>query len=206
MFLHVASNYAKLSKCLICFLKKANLILLLVIPVLLSGFSNLLVSWTLVPKPPGSRHSQGFSSSKWGSGLLNGFCTVYRALSSQERRVCLSLYLHLGTAHCSQQWLWLGVGTKHLQGSDFWGCPASATLNPPKGNRWCVCRPAFLCAHPGTPTGIPHRGFLGLGEAGSPKHSVCLWAPRWVCERLSFQGITCFCCLPIAASSTYEKI
>lgn len=121
MFLYVASNYAKLSNCLICFLKKANLILLLVIPVLLSGFSNLFVSWTLVPKPPGSRHSQGFSSSKWGSGLLNGFCTVYRPLPSQERRVCLSLYLHLGTAHCSQQWLWLGVGIKHLQGSDFWG-------------------------------------------------------------------------------------
>lgn len=42
MFSHFASDYAELSNCFIFFLKK-YLILLLIIPVLLSGFSNLFV-------------------------------------------------------------------------------------------------------------------------------------------------------------------
>lgn len=184
--------------------------LLLVIPVLLSGFSNPFVSWTLVPKTPGARHSQGFSITKWGSGLLNRFCTVCRALLSQERKVCLSLYLHLGTSHCSYQWLWLGVGIKHLRGRQvirlLGGALQVQHWTLLRGRGWCVCRPAFLCAHPALPGASDTEGFRGLKMQDPPSTVSAFRHPDESATNEAFKQLLISVACLLLASSTYKKI
>lgn len=119
------------------------------------------VSWTLVPKTPGARHSQGFSSTKWGSGSLNRFCTVYRVLLSQEIKVFSKFVPTFGAISL----LILVIVTRCRPKAFAGAVRHSVTLEVQhwallRGRECCVCRPPFLCAHPGTP-----RDTQGVSEA-----------------------------------------
>lgn len=148
MFSHFASDYAKLSNYLIFFLKN-YLILLLIIPVLLSGFSNLCVSWTLVPKTPGARHSQGFSSTKGGSGLLTGFVQYTEYYCHGRERFAWvvpafgnnSLLIPAAGTRCQHK-AFMSSQVFRLLGGVPWKCSA----HPPKGYRvMCLQAPFPIC-------------------------------------------------------------
>lgn len=160
-----------------------------------------------MPKTPGARHSQGFSSTKWGSGSLNRFCTVYRVLLLQEIKVfskfvpafgANSLLIPVIVTRCQPK-AFAGA----VRHSNFCRCPGGAALSPSKGKR-AVCLQATFPVHtlslPETP-----RGILRLEKAGSAESSGCLRALRWVWDTLSFQEITYFSCLPIVCFWRWQE-